>query len=58
MDNSPVKIRAPKAMAETTNMIPLTKPAMRLGKILEYFKSSAMFNAQDKQKYNHMYKIM
>jgi hypothetical protein len=42
-------------MAETTNMIPLTNPAMRLGKILEYFESSAMFNAQDKQKYNHMF---
>ena len=49
MDNSPVKIRAPKAIAETTNIIPLTNPAMRLGKILEYFKSLAMFNVQDKQ---------
>jgi hypothetical protein len=28
---------------------------MRLGKILEYFESSAMFSAQDKQKYNHMF---
>ena len=43
-------------MADTTNMIPLTKPAMRLGRILEYFEFSAMFSAQDNQKYDYMFK--
>ena len=42
-------------MADTTIMIPLTNPAMRLGRILEYFEFSAIFKAQDKQKYNHMF---
>ena len=28
---------------------------MRLGRILEYFESSAIFSAQDKQKYNHIF---